>query len=406
MKTKLFIKDIIGRLHFCNPPRNNILVFDNEGSYILKKTILYDMEYTVLQSRKERYYVTLTLACLFVKNLKHIKLVYLTQYPPIKRIRKLLGQLILQLYGIYLLCCVEYISPKIVITWIDNHCLFHWISRTYNKAEFYAIQNGVRAESNVKHRLPKPPELGSIISMPNFICFGDYEKDLYTANGHMIDNFYPVGSLLAGWYKAQNINSKCEKIYDLCLISQWHAKPEGEDPQVNVCLTRLNEFIARFLKDNPMPFYVATRSEDSREIEYFKSTFRDKVKIIEQEKDGFSTYRAMDRSKVIISFGSTAAREAFGWGEKVLFCNFSGLSACDFPREGFWELNEYDYEKFKKCLNDIISMDKKDYALAAKEAADYVMKSDINNPPHVYIRQVLLKKLIKRGKYENRNQGN
>ena len=41
-----------------------------------------------------------------------------------------------------------------------------------------------------------------IISMPNFFCFGNYEVNLYKKHEHDVDNFYPVGSLKASYYKS------------------------------------------------------------------------------------------------------------------------------------------------------------------------------------------------------------
>ncbi len=47
------------------------------------------------------------------------------------------------IYKIYLFSIIDYIKPRVVITWIYNSCAFHWISRRNNGCEFYAIQHGI-----------------------------------------------------------------------------------------------------------------------------------------------------------------------------------------------------------------------------------------------------------------------
>ena len=106
-----------------------------------------------------------------------------------------------------------------------------------------------------------------------------------------------------------------------------------------------------------------------------------------------STYFTMDRSVVVLSVYSTAVREAFGWGKKVLFCNFTGNEDYSSPRDGLWSLNEPDYEIFKDRLNYIYNMDMEKYIEMTRGYSKYLMNYDFKNPAHQVIRNMILKEL-------------
>jgi len=220
----------IPKITFRNLSKNKVVVFDNEGTQILKTTVLNGIECTIVHCRRELFHITLPLLYLMIRNaIIFIKKSGLN----LKGVKK--SSLKGCIYKIYLFSCIDYINPRVVITFIDNNGTFHWISRMYENCEFYAIQNGMRFDAKRLH-YDEQNDFGErpagfstdMMSMPNLFCFGAYEADLYKKHGHAVDNFYPVGSLKGGFYKISIARDNTKVDFDISLVSNgFMSFPEG-----------------------------------------------------------------------------------------------------------------------------------------------------------------------------------
>lgn len=361
------------KTHICPLPKTQVLIFDSMGSDILEKLILQDIKYAILPARYEKFYISREILFNFIKN-------FIGRYLRYKKYRSL--------YFIYLLSCVECIEPKIVITFIDNNFLFHMISSVYRKAVFYTIQNGTRDSDS----LPAPLLFGTVFPISNYVCFGDYEVDFYNRHGYIVDKFHPVGSLIGGYYKSEVLRGKSDNKFDLCLVSQWRRSIMfgNQYPEFKASIATLDNFLKRFIDETRLTLCIAACSNDQQEKDYFKRIYGNHAQIINLDRTNGSTYLAMDNSSVILTFCSTAAYEAFGWGKKVLFCNFSGDCINDFSLQGFWSLRDNRYESFKVSLEYLLNLDYSKYVDFTREAARYVMNYDFEMPAHKYIRKRIL----------------
>lgn len=373
---KLF--DFITRLRFRDPEKGNIVVFDYEGSDIIKKFILYNIKFTILPVRGEIFYISARIIALFTKNLLWVYLFY----------KKYKG-----LYLVYLLSCIQYIKPKIAITFIDNNSLFHALSEIYNEATFYAIQNGIRNQ----YAIAKPicnKAYGDVDSNVNFFCFGQHEIDLYKKNTFMIAKFHPVGSLIGGYYRDQQ-KKPVDYKFDLCLVSQWRSQTMLDKTSHNKKkpFVTLDAYLQKFINERRLSLCIARATQEPEEIHYFKKTYGNLAHIVDFNRFNFSTYIAMDSSKVILTFCSTAGYEVFGWGKKVLFCNFSGDKNYNFPMNGICSVNDDDYEKFKNKLNWLIDIEDEEYLRSTRDASRYLMRYDFVMPAHKYIRKIVMEHL-------------
>jgi len=92
---------------------------------------------------------------------------------------------------------VDVSSPKLVLTFIDNSTAFHNLASRYKKIPFFAVQNGSRGFQFVTDKK---------FIIPHYFCFGEFEREHAKKNGHLVDNFYPVGAVL-GSYAQKNIQS-------------------------------------------------------------------------------------------------------------------------------------------------------------------------------------------------------
>lgn len=378
-------------ISFKNPIKKWIVIFDNAGSNIIKTMILYDVDYTIFYARGEKYHITLSIMCQMIKNMGLVDWQYLKVNNQSK-FRKFLKEL----YKVYCYSFMAYIKPKIVLTFVDNSYWFQIISRIYNQnAVFYAIQNGCRRKYSVTEWLPKAPDPGSIIFIPNFFCFGNYEKDLYEKYHHNIGCYLPVGSVRGSYYKNTLALKEIEIKYDICLVSEWEdlIMEQGFYPEIKNAILILREYLKKYIEEYHLSFCVATRSNDRTEMNYYRSYFGEKAEIIDFNMEEMSTYHTMDESSVIVTFMSTAAVEAFGWGKKVLFANFSGDDNYDLPQQGIWTINVIDYNVFKLKLNYLIKINEKTYREKTRQCAQYLMNYNPQLPTHILIRNMILKEL-------------
>lgn len=362
---------------FRNPQRNDIVIYDHNGADILQRMVFYDHSPSILHTRQELLYFSPGILWHMLRN------IFCLGETRIEGIRTSLQHP----YRLYLLACVAYMNPKVVITFIDNCFTFQTISRIYGKARFYAIQNGLRLDGDA--------DVDWVISMPNYFCWGQWDIDLYRKYGHQIDNYLPVGSLIASYYRSQN-TEKPGLIFDICLVSQWRLSImlENEAPYLKDAFVTLDSFLSRYISETSVHACIATCSQAAgdleNEINYYRAIYPETVKIITQDRRNFSTYRAMDRSDIIVSSFSSAAYEAFGWRKKVLFCNYSGHVEFDSPQPGIWSLNTGNYQDFSDRMNQLLSIDDDKYAQMTSEYAKYLMNYDRDIPTQEYIRNMVL----------------
>lgn len=379
MKFLLKLFRVLKRAKFCSPPKSNVAVFDTRSD-ILKKMILQDIQFSVLPADFGLLYISFPIVYNFAKNFLRIYF-------------KLSGDR--RFFLIYLLSCIQNIKPKVVITFIDNNCIFHVVRQLYTEAEFYAIQNGVRLKSDVRDLSRQIPRLGNTSSMSNFVCFGEYEVNLYRKSGYSVDKFHPVGALIGGYYWSQVRPPDLRIEFTLCLISQWRRQVMlgNRWPEQKKGFLTLSNYLLNFINENEIYFCIAAASNAKEELEYYKNTFADKAVIIPNNIEQFSTYFAMDKSKIILTNSSTAGYESFGWGKKVLFCNFSGDNEYDFPVSGLNSINIDCYEEFKSKLKYLIEIGDAEYYRLTKNSRKYVMNYNFNMPAHNYMREIILKQL-------------
>jgi len=285
------------------------------------------------------------------------------------------------------------ISPKIVVTLIDNFSLFQWLSRKYKKAEFFAVQNGLRAKDDVTlaigHRLGQST---SVISMPHFFCFGDFEKELYEQYGHVVDNYYSVGSLKASFFQEKYGLMEMPVKYDICLISQWRKAlmPGKIHPDIKMAIEELNKNIREFIRRHPFSVVVALASESEEEKEWFSSALDvpDIAFTCRAPSMLHASYVAGMQSRLCICCFSTLGFELLGFGKKVLFADFSENEEFNStPCPDICYTNENSFEIFEKKALNLIKMDNLKYLNFIHPWKKYRMNYMPEKPTHHCIRE-------------------
>ena len=118
----------------------------------------------------------------------------------------------------------------------------------------------------------------------------------------------------------------------------------------------MDDFLVRYIREEQKKLCVALRFNSEKEEEYFLNEFGNQVTLIKSNREQMSSYGAVDRSAVTVNFMSTLGREAFGWGAKVLSCNFTVDDMYNFPCPGFWSIEVPDYGLFKEKLDHIMTI--------------------------------------------------
>lgn len=381
------------KVTFSSPPRSRLLVFDAGGAGILGRTALKGLEYAVLPSRGEILFLSPAVIVRMIKYAGRID----WRLIALRRGRGLFAEI----YKIHLLACVDYIRPDVVVTWIDNSWLFHKISRAYLSARFYAVQNGSRSVGCVTTNPPLRVPGGYVTSMPNLLCFGRYEEELYRSHGHDISSFHLVGPLIGGWHRSLKPIPVGPMKYEVCLVSQWREDIMTSDryPEVKANVDTLARHLARYALERDLKVCVAARGKNLSEAVYYRGLFGPGVHVAVPEDDvlPLSTYEAMDHSAVVAAFCSTAALEAFGWGKKVLFANLVGHVESYSPRPGPWSIQETGYEAFRAKLDALRAMSPAEYDSASAEFRHYSISADPAKPAHIYLRELVDQALAAKG---------
>ena len=153
-------------------------------------------------------------------------------------------------------------------------------------------------------------------------------------------------------------------------------------------MDKTDSFLSKYITKYGLRAAVLLRKNDKYwgGYEYHKKFYGDTVEYIYNENESMSTYRGMDESEIIISLYSTATIEAFGWGKKILHCDFTANNQYN-DYDPMIMFSEPNYEAFEIRLNELLYEPYEDYRARTREYASYLMNNDPDCPPHKYIRQ-------------------
>ena len=301
-----------------------------------------------------------------------------------------------QIECVHIKAVLTCIKPKGVITGIDNSERFAWLSNTCNEIPFFAIQNGFRLSFDA---LPH-----SLYSTQHLFCFGEREVRNFPKLGYKVNNFYPVGSLLASRH-FQSIPPDESLEYDLLIVSCWRGNigftQDVQDSMKSMEL--MDRALFHYLRTRNLKAAVISRSERDTvdwvmhdmgcsEEEYYKSIYGDSIKFIDSNFAERNVYTEMLKSRVILAaFATTCLFEAFGWGKKVLYANFCEKEKyfADVSEEILFNYTGNNQEHFFSVLDDLIAFDSDDYI----EEYRHLMRDYMNFPSNSTTTNVIKDKI-------------
>ena len=370
---RLFLK---AKLVFKNPQKHELVIFDDE-SIIEFKNFIYHYNFFVLQSR--------------IGNINKI-------YFSFKILKYFFRHYNGNIMTAYLVSLLEVIRPKVVLTNIDNSFKFFDLAKILDKKmNFVAIQGAVRHDL-VEHKYLyekniTKSDLTKNFYIPNFLCFGQFEIDLYKHYGIKVKNFFKVGSLrLANFfYHIKKNKIKLKKFsYDICLICETVPGFNTKNfENIEKGFANMAKFTIKFCMKHNMKLICAQKRDKkitpkayNKDINFFKKYLTNSEfdffisNSLENKVDSYTSYAAMFQSKVVVGTASTLLRENLAIGGKILSCNLLPTNIYDFPVQGICSIKNCTFEEFEKKLLQIYSISEKDYFLKLSKDKCYAVEYD------------------------------
>ena len=330
------------QLSFKRPTHSEVLIYDEVGSEFIVAALGGHFHRQVLKVRGRRINlsprVVLQMCCLLLGRRGLSERRALISDP----------KLFMELAEI------DSISPKVVVTFVDNSSRFNSLSRLYPRAFFLAVQNGFRGI--------EVADMAEYLNVTNLFCFGEDTRNRYQNSGCAVDNYIMGGSLKDGLYRERFPQE--EKVeFDFCWISQFRPKRFSETlPGLAHNSITLLQFLYEYCKESGKSLAIAGSCKSNaltEEIEFLRKYIDlTRVTFVPNDPLGFSSYQVIDKSEVSVTVSSTIGFEAFSRGNKVLFCNFTDDPYYDVPgiaQQKPWIIRgpEITYSQFSMRLHDV-----------------------------------------------------
>lgn len=348
------------KIRFKNPEKADIVIFDECNCEYVRRVLDAKYKVEVFKMRPYEIWIAPVVVYNFIININQIKI-----KDAIVHSSGLLYGLLFQLRSIYFEACIVAMSPRAVVTIIDNSSSFHWLSRYSRKFPYIAIQNGDRLRYAVKENKE--------FYLQHYFCWGAKEAKIFNDLGYKVEKYYPVGSLLASLYfKNQFEASKLIK-YDLLIVSSWRGNI-GLSPDVidtMRSMKMMDEFLSEYIKNRSIKAGIVLRSERNSndwimqgigsEYDYYDGIYGDAVDIIEANFVARSVYPAMQQSRLVVSCLSSAVNEVYGLGQKVLFFNYTGSEKYHCDIDPKCVINETNLAKVMELIDELLDQSECEY---------------------------------------------
>ena len=355
---------------FKKPRPVDIIIFDSTCDYLFSDNVIdKKFSYSVVESKIDTLFITPSMIFKIIQNIIKIK----------NKERNILSYL----YKIYLLSTINLYQPKIVLTYIDNNSLYHWLIRNDDSIRYMAIQNGIRQkfDLNILKKLI-PIE----INHDYYFCFGKYDIDFNKQMGFISNKSIPCGSLKLGISELRDID--IVKKYDICLLSNYRKINNRNNCMITKEIAENTMLLDKHIKDycdsNNKSLIVALRSEGHEEIEYYKSIYGDDAILTSGLTESYSSYDASSESEVTVAYQSTLLLEMLAIKNKILHIDFTNNKSM-FDYESPIKYSFTSFKDMEIKINHIYDMKINDYIEITKHQQEYVMNYNPDNPPHKII---------------------
>lgn len=298
---------------------------------------------------------------------------------------------------------IRSVSPKVIITTIDNDPVFYGISKSFDNIKTIFLQGGARNEG--VERAPKRDE---------------YHVDYMLVFGHGIARYYSEkisGEVFSVGSLNNNMIEKKGGVSDgsVLFISQYRDKPKGNLPfYVDVnghsfyydayysAEPMVLRFINQWCENNKKTLKIAGSSQDlaSLEREFFESILTSGTWEYIPRSEQYGSYRLVDAAQIVVSIDSTLGYESIGRGKRTacFFCRGVNLKGkdrnfgwpADLPNNGPFWTNDQDEAQFQRVMDYLNTVSDEEWEQTRQTYACEVMEFDPGNTRFVTLLDQLL----------------
>lgn len=305
---------------------------------------------------------------------------------------------------------IKLVSPKIIITFIDNTITFYRLKKYYEEGFFISVQNGSRSTliwQIFEQEIKKDEQLRA----DAIFCFSSAVGKKYSQ--YISSKIYPHGSLLNNKYPVDISNKNNNEIL---YISQYRppvinkgvpGMPIGDRhiywddfySLESILLPRLNELCR--LNGYVLSICGNSFNQEQQEEKFYKSFLGNNGWVYKEKTDNSSSYEKLDSPAIIASIDSTLGLEALGRGCKSM--TFTGRGKITKTKDGnfgllgnlsnqgyFWT-SEVNIPEIDRVFYNVISCNDDLWQGFYKDIVPLVMEYDEGNSSLVH----LIKKHLK-----------
>jgi surface carbohydrate biosynthesis protein len=300
------------------------------------------------------------------------------------------------------------VSPKVVITYIDNNVAFYEISKRFRDINTIFIQNGSRSVS------------GDIFD--SLVKSERYHVDYMLVHGSAIGSHYlryvtgqsiPIGSLKNNEVSKLNNATKDNVLF----ISQWHSEPEGgaafyiEADGTPIywkaffeAEVKALEFLDKWCAENNKRLQICGREKDndSREKDFYADRLNNCDWKYIPRTDNYSSYKLIDDAEIVVFIDSTLGYESIARGKKTasFSCRMNSTHQHiqvfgwpeDLPNNGQFWTNDQNEVQFQRVMDYLNTVNDDDWELTRQLYARELMEFDPGNTRFVAMLNQLLTK--------------
>ena len=311
------------KIIFDLPKKNNLLLYDEIHSSVLRKIIKRD--FNIFKTREIEIYFWI-----FIKQIIFFDFRFKT----------------------YSRNYIEYTSPKIIISFNDIKNNFYELKDFFKNITFISIQNGLRDEGDFK----------SYFQSRKLKC-----DHIFVVNKHYIKEYKKIIKSkyhILGRFSNNIVKVKKTTIFNkFLLISQFEEKKNN----LNNFYKKLMSSLSLYFRNSNKKLHILLRRKDSlgqkKEIEFYKNFFQSNC-VFHKTSKWKKSYEILDKFENIIFMHSTLGYEAISRKKKVAVFSpkkivhynyWFGWPAPFQKKYNYFSAKNLSYSEIKRVLNNVYS---------------------------------------------------
>lgn len=302
---------------------------------------------------------------------------------------------------------IQAVSPKVVVTFIDNNADFYTISKRFPGIKTIFLQNGTRGE------------VGDIFGV--LVKSEDYHVDYMLVHGAAIGRLYQQfvsGEVIAvGSLKNNLIEKSAVEDGSILFISQYRKQPENNSPMLirgDGLPVYWNEFYApevqalsflsKWCTEHNKLLRISGCSVDKQgpEFDFYAASLKGCKWEYIPKSGAYSSYKLVDSAEIVVFIDSTLGYEAIGRGKKTasFACRAASLNSeaanfgwpADLPDHGPFWTNEANESEFRRIMDYLARVSDEEWETVQRQYTSEVMAYDSGNTRFNALLDLLLPK--------------